>query len=116
MGYLIQEGHFAGVDTLGTKTLYKAFRLDEQGGSFMSLGYTRPMERIGEVRASVQLHRKGWTTPGETVLKPSAAHLYRTRTHHILPGSPRMALRRLVRRARPPTFVEYFRPPGRSPL
>ncbi len=86
LGYLTQEGHLVVVDTLGTGTLYKAYRIDAAAMRLEFLGVPRPTETIGGVHLTVLLHRQGWGAPGEVVLKRVAGTLLRTRTSHAFVG------------------------------
>ena len=98
------EGHVVLADTLGHKARFRSYRVDESQKSFELLGKKRPLEALGEVTATVFLHRTGWAAPGEVVLQRSRARLYRGRTAHILVGGPRTAVTCLNERENP--FVQ----------
>jgi hypothetical protein len=93
VGYLTPDSSLVVVDTMGRRTLFTAYRMLEREATLMFLGRPRPMEPLGEVRVSVWLHRRGYGRPGEPVLSPIPARLYRTSTSHVLVGGTARALR-----------------------
>jgi hypothetical protein len=94
LAYTTPQGHLVVVDTLGTRVLYTAYRFDGWHRTWTFLTNVTPLETVAQVDVSVDLHRKGWTGPGETVLRRIRATMFRTRTGHLLaggaPGSLRM--------------------------
>ncbi len=100
LGYLTQEGHLVNVDTFGTASLYKAYRIDAAAKRLEFLGVPRPTEALGEVAVTVELHRWGWGAPGEVVLKRTAGTLLRTRTSHLVVGGTWKAIVAFVRALR----------------
>ena len=97
LGYLTPAGHPVVVDTLGGKVYYRGMHVSENTRAFRTLGLVRPMESLGVVTVSVLLHRQGWGSRGEVVLRRSRARLYRTRTSHVLIGERWSSIERLRR-------------------
>ena len=97
LGYLTTAGHPVVVDTLGGKVFYRGMQVSEDTRTLRTLSLVRPMESLGAVTLTVLLHRHGWGSRGEVVLRRSRARLYRTRTSHILIGDRWSSIDRLRR-------------------
>lgn len=102
-------------DTIGHKVRYRAYRVDEAARSLETLGVRRPLEFLGEVTAAVYLHRTGWATYSEEVLKHARARLYRTRTSHLLVGAGWKAIECLRLKEDPFVSAPFLAAPKQEP-
>jgi hypothetical protein len=86
LGYLTSQRNLVVVESLGTRVLYKAYRVDESAERIDFLGFPRPLEFVSNVVATIYLQRDGWGAPGEVALRRTEMRLYRTKWSHILVG------------------------------
>jgi len=86
LGYLTHQGQLVVADTLGRRTLFRAYRVDPAHPALEFLTLKRPLENLGRVRATVDFYPQGWGKPGKVVLRQTEANLYRGRTSHTLVG------------------------------
>lgn len=86
LGYLTVEGCLVVADSLGHRTLFKAYRLREKDGYAEILGLRRQLEKVADARVTVTLHRQGWAGPAEVLLRDSPCRLYRGKTRHYAFG------------------------------
>jgi len=93
LGYLTARGHPVVIDTIGLRTIFPAYRVDERALTCEFLGLPEPLTPISDVRLSVALHRQGWGSPGEPFVRPVEARLYRHRMGYMLLGRTWKAIR-----------------------